>query len=85
MLKSSNSFSMPPLKKGDRIKGGQYEIIDNTVNEGGFGRIYRAYGSRRINDDVALLIICLGAVLLLAFLAFDYIRSFISLLSNWTA
>lgn len=34
MLKSSNSFSMPPLKKGDRIKGGQYEIIDNTVNEG---------------------------------------------------
>ena len=51
MLKSSNSFSMPPLKKGDRIKGGQYEIIDNTVNEGGFGRIYRAYGSRRNNDN----------------------------------
>ena len=47
--------------------------------------LYSLITGRRINDDVALLIICLGAVLLLAFLAFDYINSFISLLSNWTA
>lgn len=38
--------SLPPLPPGTLLKGGQYEIIDLTSNPGGFGRIYRAYGSR---------------------------------------
>lgn len=40
----------PPLEAGTLIKKGQYEIIEGTVNEGGFGRIYRAYGSRVEKD-----------------------------------
>ena len=35
------------MEKGTTLKNGQYEIISDTVNAGGFGRIYRAYGSRR--------------------------------------
>ena len=33
---------LPPLSKGDLVEGGKYEIISDTVNVGGFGRIYRA-------------------------------------------
>lgn len=35
-----------PLPRGTRIKKGQFEIISDTPNAGGFGRIYRAYGSK---------------------------------------
>lgn len=42
--------SLLPLPPGTRLKGGQYEIIDLTSNPGGFGRIYRAYGSRPNRD-----------------------------------
>ena len=40
------SLRLPPLTEGTVLKNGQYEIIGSTVNAGGFGRIYRAYGSR---------------------------------------
>ena len=33
---------LPPLSKGDLLEGGKYEIISDTENAGGFGRIYRA-------------------------------------------
>ena len=51
---SMSYVDLPPLKKGDRVynKDGRrfYEIISNTVNEGGFGRIYKVYGSRKNKD-----------------------------------
>lgn len=33
---------LPPLSKGDFLENGKYEIISDTENAGGFGRIYRA-------------------------------------------
>lgn len=42
--------SLPPLQNGEKVKNGQYEIIGSTINAGGFGRIYKAYGSR-FNKD----------------------------------
>lgn len=33
---------LAPLKEGDLIGNGKYEIISDTENAGGFGRIYRA-------------------------------------------
>lgn len=39
-------YSARPLEAGTQLKDGQYEIIGDTVDAGGFGRIYRAYGSR---------------------------------------
>lgn len=41
-----NDYSACPLEAGTLLKNSQYEIIDDTVDVGGFGRIYRAYGSR---------------------------------------
>jgi len=38
--------SSPPLQAGDKLWDGHYEIISDTPDAGGFGRIYRAYGSR---------------------------------------
>ena len=47
MPKQDFETYLPPLEKGTKLKNGQYEIISDTVNAGGFGRIYRAYGSRK--------------------------------------
>lgn len=41
---------LPPLKPGDKVIDGKYEIIELTSNPGGFGRIYRAYGNEKNND-----------------------------------
>ena len=66
MLNYSYRQSLPPLREGDILKNGQYEIIGDTVNAGGFGRIYQAYGSR-YNDDgsrhiVALKEFCINEI-----------------------
>lgn len=46
-MKTGNyDYSARPLEAGTLLKDGQYEIIGDTVDAGGFGRIYRAYGSR---------------------------------------
>lgn len=42
--------SQSPLKAGDTVKDGRYEIDTDTVNAGGFGRIYRAYDTRQNRD-----------------------------------
>lgn len=34
--------SLPPLKAGDVLDNGKYEIVSDTENAGGFGRIYKA-------------------------------------------
>lgn len=41
-----------PLKAGDIVNNGLYDYVieSSEVNEGGFGRIYRAIGSR-LNKD----------------------------------
>lgn len=46
MTLNNRPHSLPPLQHGDLLMNGHYEIIDLTSNPGGFGRIYRAYGSR---------------------------------------
>lgn len=33
--------SLPPLREGDKL--GEYLIVSDTINAGGFGRIYKAY------------------------------------------
>lgn len=43
MTSSNNIVNQMPLKRGDTLLNGKYEIISNTFNKGGFGRIYRAY------------------------------------------
>ena len=49
---SMSYVDLPPLKTGDRVgKDGHYEIISDTVNKGGFGRIYKVYGSRINKKD----------------------------------
>lgn len=45
----TESFYLPPLETGMKLKDGLYEIIGDTVNEGGFGRIYKAYRYERGN------------------------------------
>ena len=42
MPKKYKYTPLPPLSKGDLLQDGKYEIISDTENAGGFGRIYRA-------------------------------------------
>lgn len=43
---------LSPLKPGDKVANGKYEIIELTSNPGGFGRIYRAYGNSSRYDGL---------------------------------
>lgn len=59
-----SQYSQPVLPPGTKIKDGFYTILEETVNEGGFGRIYRArantpYG-RNPWKDVALKEFCIN-------------------------
>ena len=48
---------LPPLVKGDKLQDGIYEIVSDTEDVGGFGRIYKARvlkGGRNMYMDVAL-------------------------------
>ena len=49
----------PPLVKGDLLEDGKYQIVSDTRNAGGFGRIYRAKvlsssNPRRVGLEIAL-------------------------------
>ena len=46
MSNYSYSESLPPLQPGDLLNGGEYRIVSETVNQGGFGRIYRAVNTK---------------------------------------
>ena len=45
---------LPPLVKGEKLQDGIYEIVSDTEDVGGFGRIYKAKVLRGGRDVVAL-------------------------------
>ncbi len=46
-------YFSPLLREGQYLNNGRYEIISNTVNAGGFGRIYRAYDHKSNKDGIS--------------------------------
>lgn len=46
-------YFSPLLREGQYLNNGRYEIISNTVNAGGFGRIYRAYDHKSNKDGMS--------------------------------
>ena len=46
-----SQYSQPVLPPGTKLKNGFYTILEETVNEGGFGRIYRAKANTPYRDD----------------------------------
>lgn len=58
----SVAASLPPLREGDML--GEYRIVSNTVNAGGFGRIYKAKVSRALGRErvYAIKEFCLNAL-----------------------
>ena len=59
MTKPFEYIPKPPLNKGDTLEKGKYQIVSDTRNAGGFGRIYRAKvlrssSHRRVGLEIAV-------------------------------
>lgn len=52
MTEEFNYRWLEPLRQGEKLLGGKYEIVSDTDNAGGFGRIYKAHMRGPSSGDV---------------------------------